>query len=739
MGERAKIARHFYGGILGLCLTAGLATGLAVGAGAADLRPIPLYNTGIGTNGQLLAEGQSDPHYVLISGSIVGSRIIPVVGAPLVGDTNTLFFTNGLSAWVVGTNSLPGQHAYYTTFDLAGLDASSAHVAGYWKATISTLGVTLNDLSIPSRVIRMDTSAGLYGGSFVIDTGFVPGVNQLQFSYPESDPFQINVQMSGTARVPPPNQPPSFVPGNDVAVAGNSGPARFPEWARSIRPGPDSEASQQVEFVVEISNPGLFAQGPAIDPTGTLTFTPATDTHGRSVVTVRLRDNGGTENGGTDTSSPAEFAITVQPPEYVTTLMGQVTDALTKAPVDNVLISVGNRLALTDADGYYAIERFAGFGGAAAFDAFPRSGSAPLDVQFTNLTAGFSPTLLADHDGYLSYTNATLSLAPGPTNRIDFSLSPQILAGVRFVLNWGALPKDLDAHLLTPEMAGKTYEVYYSPSHRGSLEAIPFALLDVDSRFGYGPETITIGQLWPGTYRYFVANYIDDGRTGYLTNSGASVQIYSDRGLLETVAIPMVGQGDYWDVCTLDGASGAITVNNRIVAGKPTASTVNGPGIVAAAETYPEAVFPHAARDGVIRPSGNGGSAASGSLGFVWAFGDGATSTVANPVYTYPSPGWYTVSLQAVFPDGHVDTVINDQFIVANANPGKFALQITRAGAEVVLSWPAQPDGLVLERTFNLAMGSWLSVSPVPPATNGWFSLPVNPSRMTFFRLRQGP
>ena len=302
-------------------------------------------------------------------------------------------------------------------------------------------------------------------------------------------------------------------------------------------------------------------------------------------------------------------------------------------------------------------------------------------------------------------------MAAGPTNRFDFSLSPELLSGVRFVLNWGALPKDLDAHLLTPEIAGKAYEVYYAPSHQGALTAPPFALLDVDSRFGYGPETITIGQLSPGTYRYFVANYIDEGRTGDLVTSAASVQIYSDRGLLETITIPTVGQGDYWDVCTLDGASGVITVNNRIVATKPTLVSVHGAGIAAAA---------------------------AGPV-FSWAFGDGATSTLPNPIHTYANPGRYTVSLEAVFPDGRVDILANDQFIVANPNPGRFALQIARAGAEVVLRWPAEPAGLMLERTFNLMTASWLAVSPVPPATNGWINLSVTPSRMTFFRLHQGP
>src|SRR5262249_61122859 len=52
---------------------------------------------------------------------------------------------------------------------------------------------------------------------------------------------------------------------------------------------------------------------PAADPaTGTLTSTPAAGAVGSAAVTVRLSDNGGTANGGVDTSAPQTFTITVR-------------------------------------------------------------------------------------------------------------------------------------------------------------------------------------------------------------------------------------------------------------------------------------------------------------------------------------------------------------------------------------------------------------------------------------------
>ncbi len=58
------------------------------------------------------------------------------------------------------------------------------------------------------------------------------------------------------------------------------------------------------------SVPGLFASGPQISPTGVLSFTPAPGAQGTAVVPVRLVDDGGTANGGHDTST-GQLTITI--------------------------------------------------------------------------------------------------------------------------------------------------------------------------------------------------------------------------------------------------------------------------------------------------------------------------------------------------------------------------------------------------------------------------------------------
>ncbi|MHA3774436.1 M36 family metallopeptidase [Verrucomicrobiota bacterium sgz303538] len=105
------------------------------------------------------------------------------------------------------------------------------------------------------------------------------------------------------------NDPPVFVKGGNQAVRQNAGPMSIHGWATELSPGPVDEAGQALNFIVSNDNPGIFSVAPAVAPDGTLTFTPATGVNGTATVTLRLHDNGGTENGGSDTSAPQTFII----------------------------------------------------------------------------------------------------------------------------------------------------------------------------------------------------------------------------------------------------------------------------------------------------------------------------------------------------------------------------------------------------------------------------------------------
>jgi hypothetical protein len=113
--------------------------------------------------------------------------------------------------------------------------------------------------------------------------------------------------------VTPVNDPSSFIKGADQAVLEDCGPQMVASWATSISAGPGNEAGQILSFRASADNTALFSTQPAVNSTGSLTYTPAADANGSAVVTVILHDNGGTANGGSDSSVAQTFMITVTP------------------------------------------------------------------------------------------------------------------------------------------------------------------------------------------------------------------------------------------------------------------------------------------------------------------------------------------------------------------------------------------------------------------------------------------
>jgi hypothetical protein len=121
---------------------------------------------------------------------------------------------------------------------------------------------------------------------------------------PDSKTFMLTVNAV--------NDAPSFTKGADQTVNEDAGPQTVNNWASSISAGPANESGQVLTFqVTNNTNAALFAAGPAISSTGTLTYTPAANANGAATITINLQDNGGTANGGVDTSPSQSFSITV--------------------------------------------------------------------------------------------------------------------------------------------------------------------------------------------------------------------------------------------------------------------------------------------------------------------------------------------------------------------------------------------------------------------------------------------
>ncbi len=169
-------------------------------------------------------------------------------------------------------------------------------------------------------------------------------------------------------------------------------------------------------------------------------------------------------------------------------------------------------------------------------------------------------TLYMEKSGYLD--NAVIVTVIGDQNtEVEVTISPEInVDGIQFVLTWGGNESDLDSHLFTPSIQGSIYHVYYG--NHGSLTSPPYAMLDVDDVSYFGPETITIEQLFNGYYDYYIYNYSEHYHISY---SGAHVTGYSSDGLVLSLDVPQGSGGIAWHVCRVNGTTGEVIVVNELV------------------------------------------------------------------------------------------------------------------------------------------------------------------------------
>ena len=110
------------------------------------------------------------------------------------------------------------------------------------------------------------------------------------------------------------NDPPSFTIAADPPAVNEDAPAQtVPSFATSISQGP-GESGQTLTFnLTPTGSTGTltFSSGPAIDPSGTLTYTPTGNTDGTATFSVTLSDNGSNTPPNSNTSAAQTFTITV--------------------------------------------------------------------------------------------------------------------------------------------------------------------------------------------------------------------------------------------------------------------------------------------------------------------------------------------------------------------------------------------------------------------------------------------
>jgi hypothetical protein len=203
MTMRAAI-RRFMLSVALLCL------GPATGPVRADIITT-LFSTGVDNTGAVIPTGTLDPHYTY------GPGLRPFAQG---GNGFGWIPNTSASKWV---NSAPGGFPpplptpvvrifnYTTTFDLSGLDPTTARITGDVAADDSVT-ILLNGIPKYSNPYNGFNDPWASFASFMIDTGFIPGVNTLTFAVTHADgPEGLQARVVGTANVATVPEPSTLV------------------------------------------------------------------------------------------------------------------------------------------------------------------------------------------------------------------------------------------------------------------------------------------------------------------------------------------------------------------------------------------------------------------------------------------------------------------------------------------------------------------------------------------------
>ncbi|MBN1125408.1 MAG: lamin tail domain-containing protein [Sedimentisphaerales bacterium] len=195
-----------------------------------------LYSTGLGDDREPLTPGQDDPHY---TNSATGEPVLAM-------QNHSAWLSNDAqSQWVgltgQGTDNVPGgQYTFVTTFDLSGMNHTTANL---------TLSISVDNWLDDVRINGTSTgisAAGFSGwnGPYAIETGFVEGINQLEFIFTnegsDPNPAGLRIRINGTAVA---------VPGQtELSSGANTYYFRKPFW---FQPDPTAHTSLELDALID--------------------------------------------------------------------------------------------------------------------------------------------------------------------------------------------------------------------------------------------------------------------------------------------------------------------------------------------------------------------------------------------------------------------------------------------------------------------------------------------------------
>jgi MYXO-CTERM domain-containing protein len=122
-----------------------------------------------------------------------------------------------------------------------------------------------------------------------------------------SDPRTLTITVTAI------NDAPTFTAANPPESAEDAGTQLVNGWVTAFNPGVNESTQVALSYAVTGVDPAFFSTPPAVSSAGMLSYITAPNVFGSTTFTVTARDNGGTANGGIDTSTPQTFTLTITP------------------------------------------------------------------------------------------------------------------------------------------------------------------------------------------------------------------------------------------------------------------------------------------------------------------------------------------------------------------------------------------------------------------------------------------
>ncbi|MBW4610169.1 MAG: DUF4347 domain-containing protein [Hassallia sp. WJT32-NPBG1] len=240
-----------------------------------------------------------------------------------------------LGAISITTGSTPGS---ISVNEDTGINVKGVSINDVDSGSVTaTLKVNSGKLTVSTGISGGVTSVNNNGTGEVILSGTLSQINNTSaatngLTYKGNQDFFGNDTFSVSATdgitpgspktvsiiVNPVNNRPTFTIGNNQSVKAGAGQQTIALWASNFNSGAANETQSVAGYIVKVVNEinaDIFDVAPTINLAGDLIYTAKSGITASKTATieVKVQDNGGTLNGGVDTSAPQTFTITVNP------------------------------------------------------------------------------------------------------------------------------------------------------------------------------------------------------------------------------------------------------------------------------------------------------------------------------------------------------------------------------------------------------------------------------------------